>query len=261
MASIQNQKQRVFFVEGNIGSGKTSFLAQLAESYPDHVQVIYEPVAQWEQLLDTDGKNILDYFYSDMKRYSYLFQSAVFLSRIRSLEQIEPSKPFVFIERSVDCDSRIFASNCFENGDMTELEWKIYSDWHDWLCTALAKNGLVPSPSEATFVYLRTSPDVAFGRMQKRSRASEAGVVPRSYIEQLHARHDAWLRGVSQTGPSPPSHCASSVVVLDGDRDFIHDKATLQQMLHACIHPQEHGHEHGQPIHRTSSTPSLFEAL
>lgn len=230
-------KQRVFFVEGNIGSGKTSFLQQLEKAYPTHVQVVYEPVAQWEKLLDASGKSILDYFYSDMQRYSYLFQSAVFLSRIRAMEQIDPQKPIVFVERSVDCDMRIFASNCFENGVMSDIEWKIYTDWHEWMCTTLAKNQLVPAPSDCAYVYLRTSPEVAFERMERRSRASETGTVKREYIEQLHAKHDAWL-SAGREGLEG-SHCAQSIIQLDGNQNFIADSEVLKRMLSTCIHGTE----------------------
>jgi deoxyguanosine kinase len=226
--------QHVFFVEGNIGSGKTSFLQQLEAHYPELVQVIYEPVAQWEQTLDRHGKNILDYFYGDMARYSYLFQSAVFLSRVRALEGLDPSKRFVFIERSVDCDIRIFASNCLECGTMSDIEWTVYADWHQWMCAKLKETRSMPPPSACTYVYLRTAPAVAFGRMQARNRASESAKVEAEYIEKLHLRHEAWLNPDDATCFAA-GRCAENVVVLDGDQRFIDDETVLASMMRQCL--------------------------
>ena len=51
----------IIFVEGNIGSGKTTFLSLLEKKYPIG-SVIYEPLEKWTELSDSQGKNILQYF-------------------------------------------------------------------------------------------------------------------------------------------------------------------------------------------------------
>ena len=71
----------IFIVEGNIGSGKSTFLTRVKEILKDDVQVIYEPLDEWLSIKDETGKNILDYFYSDMERYCYAFQSMAFITR------------------------------------------------------------------------------------------------------------------------------------------------------------------------------------
>ena len=53
-----------------------------------------------DQLKDSDNVNILDYFYKDMEKYTYSFQSFAFLSRVMLLDEIDKSKDIVFIERS-----------------------------------------------------------------------------------------------------------------------------------------------------------------
>ena len=59
---------KIFFIEGNIGSGKSTFLKNL-EKYNllTNVQFIQEPVNEWKETKDKDGINILEHFYSDMK--------------------------------------------------------------------------------------------------------------------------------------------------------------------------------------------------
>ena len=52
------------YIEGNIGSGKSTFLKYLEDHLPhDKFTFIYEPVDEWQAFKDEDGKNILDCFY------------------------------------------------------------------------------------------------------------------------------------------------------------------------------------------------------
>ena len=122
----------IIFVEGNIGSGKSTFLNQIKDHIPN-VQCIQEPLDKWTKLRDRSGKNILQYFYDDMKKYTYPFQSFAFLSRVMLLDKIDKTKQIVFIERSVFSDKNIFAKNCLENGNISQLEYDIYSKWNQWL--------------------------------------------------------------------------------------------------------------------------------
>ena len=126
----------IIFVEGNIGSGKTTFLSLLEKKYPN-CQVIYEPLEKWTELSDSQGKNILQYFYDDMNRYTYTFQSFAFLSRAMLLDKIDQKVDIVFIERSIFSDKNIFAKNCYQNGSMSEIEWNLYNKWFEWMISKL----------------------------------------------------------------------------------------------------------------------------
>ena len=52
-----------FIIEGNIGTGKSTFLKKLNEDLD--CEIIYEPLEQWIETKDEDNKNILDHFYKD----------------------------------------------------------------------------------------------------------------------------------------------------------------------------------------------------
>ena len=73
-----------FFIEGNIGSGKSTLMEylQTLDEYKIHkIKTLKEPVDEWKQVIDKDTKkNILDYFYSDSKRWGYLFQMNAFIT-------------------------------------------------------------------------------------------------------------------------------------------------------------------------------------
>ena len=139
----------IFFVEGNIGTGKSTFLSMIEKFYPDRCQVIYEPLDIWIDFKDNSGKNILAYFYEDPKRYAYTFQSIAFISRISKLKEIDNTKEFIFIERSIWADKNVFAKNCFETGCLNDIEYMLYNKWFDCLETDLSFD-----KDKYSFIYL-----------------------------------------------------------------------------------------------------------
>ena len=87
-----------FCVEGNIGAGKSTYLnmvhqhGQPAVGVPQamhghevqevlEVQVVPEPVDMWQKL--PCNENLLDLFYNDQRRWAFLFQSYVLMTRIQ----------------------------------------------------------------------------------------------------------------------------------------------------------------------------------
>ena len=177
------------YIEGNIGTGKTTLLSLIQSNKSRYNKlkdssIIYEPVDEWINLKDSDGCNILDKFYGNQSRWSFTFQINSFLSRHASIEQC--TSDIKIIERSVYSDKNCFAKNCFNNGNMTELEYKIYNRWFDWLNI----------PKEETeshkFIYLKTSPQICFDRISKRNREEESSITI-EYLEQIHNLHEEWL--------------------------------------------------------------------
>ena len=83
-------------VEGNIGSGKTTFLDKFLDRQ-DEVELLAEPVDRWRNL---GGRNLLDLMYSDPARHSFLFQSYVQLTMVE--QHCRPAhKPVRIMERSL----------------------------------------------------------------------------------------------------------------------------------------------------------------
>jgi len=69
---------------------------------------------------------------------------------------------------------------------MTETEWAIYQEWSTYLLNSLGELQL------DGFIYLRADPATCAGRMAKRGRPEEQGVII-DYLNQLHDKHEAWL--------------------------------------------------------------------
>lgn len=173
-----------FIIEGNIGSGKSTFLKMLKQYL--NIQMVLEPHEQWQHI-GGGGDNLLDLFYKDPKRWAYSFQTYAFVSRIM-IQQAHARMQnctVQVLERSVFSDRYCFAYNCYELGYMNALEWQLYQSWFSWLVDTY-----VPKPDG--FVYLRTNPEICFERLRKRDRLEEA-TVSLEYIKTIHQKHELWL--------------------------------------------------------------------
>jgi deoxyadenosine/deoxycytidine kinase len=205
----KKQKNR-FIVEGNIGSGKSTFLSIMKNNL--NIDVIFEPTDKWQKI--NNSQNLLNLFYKDMNRWSYTFQSYAFVTRVQSqLEKEKISRKNIIVsERSVYCDRFCFGKNCFERGVMSKLEWSLYKEWFSWIVkTCLTK------PSG--FIYLKTSPEICLTRLQKRLRNEESSITL-DYLVSLHNKHECWLieKKIEE------SFLANvPVLVLDCNKDFEND--------------------------------------
>lgn len=200
---------KLVYVEGNIGTGKSTFVENLrqviSKNYPGlSFTVVQEPVDQWMAMKDQNGKNLLEHFYSDQVKYSFPFQMNSFISRVNSIynavthdagnvenpptqnEQLTLlNYDIVFVERSVFTDKYCFADMCHKSGKMNDIEYNIYNNWHSWLVRTfnLYADG---------YIYLKTEPNVSHDRIVKRLRRGEEAI-PIEYLTDLHNKHNEWL--------------------------------------------------------------------
>ena len=217
----------IFFVEGNIGSGKSTFLKNIQSHLSNYQhdglfkisQFLQEPVDIWKNTTDSNGASILDHFYKDMERFCYTFQSFAFISRIKQLDSIEPDATCVFIERSVHCDRNVFASACHDSGMMTDIEWQCYTTWFDWMETKYSDIF-----NSARYIYLKCSPSTALGRIGQRGRPEET-TISIDYLQTLHNKHEEWL-----CIPSEPS----STIIIDAEQN-LHDPDILSAMIEQIV--------------------------
>jgi len=193
----------MIFVEGNIGTGKSTFLKMLSKDF----KVILEPVDEWTSIRNSNGKNLLEEFYADPSRNAYLFQSIAFRSRMKNIvNQVD-----AIIERSIYTDRNVFAKTCLEDGYISNIEWNDYIGWFDWLSDAfkIKPNG---------FIYLQCDPNISYERIKKRNRSGE-GDISLDYLKKLHEKHEEWLLHSDNT------------LILNVDEDFEKDPKKLQEMV------------------------------
>ncbi len=94
------QNQIIYSIEGNIGSGKSTFIKLFREKYGNNKEFFFvdEPVKEWTQVKTKDGKNLIENFYQDMPRYSYIFQNFAYITRLKNLiNAVEKSNSTIII--------------------------------------------------------------------------------------------------------------------------------------------------------------------
>ena len=139
--NLFNIKCMFISLDGNIGSGKSTLLKKIKQHIPN-VVTLQEPVSKWLSIKNEDGKNFLDVFYTDKKRWSYTFQNLAYLTRMELLfNAFEDMKKttfsniwnrligntFVIIsERSVLTDKNTFAKMLKDSDDMNDMEYTLY---------------------------------------------------------------------------------------------------------------------------------------
>lgn len=222
----------IIYVEGNIGSGKTTFINLLQDYLSKfdvlnkNAKLVLEPVDEWLKTEDSDGENILQKFYGDQEKWSFAFQMNSFISRVKKIQDefhngddkplyndvpkesqlitnYNVMEKLVFVERSIYTDYHCFAKLCYENGKMTKLEYDIYCKWNDWLSEQF-------NVKPDAYIYLRSDPTINDERIKERSRMGEDGI-PLDYLKALHEKHDEWLNFEKEHVP---------VYVVDSTQNF-----------------------------------------
>ena len=79
----KNQTPQPLFIsiEGNIGSGKSTILKIIRERFTS-LQILDEPLAEWQNIGEKKNINLLEMYYKDSKRWGFTFQIFAFMSRL-----------------------------------------------------------------------------------------------------------------------------------------------------------------------------------
>jgi deoxyadenosine/deoxycytidine kinase len=162
---------------GNIGVGKTTFTAQMAER--QGWTPFYESVSDNPYLND---------FYGDMKRWSFNLQIYFLHKRFESHLQMSKSNAGVIQDRTIYEDVEIFAYNLHEMGNLSDRDWENYCGLFAAMTSFLKKPDLI--------VYLRASTDTLLSRIKSRSRGYEDSIDP-EYLHSLNISYDKWISTVT----------------------------------------------------------------
>ena len=130
---------RLISFEGNIGSGKSTFIKKLQSYYSNEnndkrkrICFLPEPVNIWNTIIDNNGKTILENFYSNPEKYAFSFQMMAYISRLSLLhDALKESYDIIFTERCIFTDKNIFAKMLYNKGHINKIEYKIYNMWFD----------------------------------------------------------------------------------------------------------------------------------
>ena len=179
-------------VAGNVGVGKSTLTAMLAESLG------------WEPFYEAVGDNpYLADFYKDMRRWSFHSQIFFLSRRLRHHRQLLDHPNSVVQDRSVYEDAEVFARNLYRQGNMDQRDYDTYCDLYETM------GKFLPPPD--VVVYLKASVETLLERIRLRGREFERDIDP-SYLRQLNNLYTEWIDGFS----------ASPVLIVPADElDFV----------------------------------------
>lgn len=183
-------KERTVVVEGNIGSGKSSFL-QYFDQHED-IFVVPEPVELWQNLR---GHNLLDYMYKDPKRWALTFQTYVQLTML-SMHSKKSKCPVKLMERSIWSAKHCFVEHLLNENILESAEYAVLCESFDMLMK-------LHKLDVDLIVYLQASPETCFQRIKHRGRHEEANM-SLQYLRHLHNLHEDWLVKCQRFLPPAP---------------------------------------------------------
>ena len=218
---------KLFIIEGNIGSGKSTFLKHLDKKFHDII-TIQEPVDEWFKIKNEDGVSLFELFYKNPERYNYLFQTNILYTRFEKIKKLMEPTPenenrIVICERSIMTDLYIFVEAAKDLGTMSCVEYEVFVNWYKML-VELSKfrvDGVI---------YIRCEPDISRERIVKRNRTGENGI-SFDYLQLLHKKHEEWLMNPGNSEDSVER--SFPVIVVDGTKDI--SELTVDVELHTNI--------------------------
>ena len=203
----------IISIEGNIGSGKSTFVSKLKDYFSNREDVCFlqEPVNEWLDIKDENGMNILEHYYKDQAAYAFQFQMMAYISRLAILKRAveNPQYKYIITERCLYTDKNVFCKMLHDDGLIGSIGYQIYNKWF-----AEFQDLAIPYKC----VYLRTDPDVSKMRVDVRARAEET--IPIDYLKKCHCYHEEWLMTRENT------------IIIDANQD-IHNNPDISGWIYS----------------------------
>jgi len=216
----------IFTIEGSIGVGKSTLLAQLSTnvSFSKKHIVVLEPVDDWMKFKANpeDAESLFEMYYKDPTKYGFSFQMMALQTRFEnliSMTQGTDANTIIICERSFLTDYQIFAKMLWRKKFITDIEMAVYKRWHAFILDLI-------KPKIMGTIYLRAPPDVCAKRINTRNRKGEEDL-DADYLKDLHEAHDDWL-------------LPTDSLIIDASGASIDLSAIVkyvEERLHACIGP------------------------
>lgn len=184
-------------IAGNIGVGKTTLTRMLSEKLK--WKSYYEKVVDNPYLSD---------FYGDMQRWSFHLQVFFLSNRFISQKEITEWPGSCIQDRSIYEDVEIFAHTLHKQGNMTDKDYKNYSELFAVMASYLRKPDLI--------LYLRSTVDDLVEHIKKRGRDYEQ-TIDINYLAELNQAYEDWIERARKDN--------FNIFIYDmSNRDFEHNE-------------------------------------
>lgn len=252
-------------IEGNIATGKSTFINILQEANPNAWHVVPEPVSEWTKVPDSEkvkktspvksplksllnsqesqgtqsddeeekincpsAANLLDLFYTDTSRWAYTFQSYALLSRMRLQRKQMPKRLRNQKDPILFYERSLYTDRYIFAKNCHESNLMTDLEWDiysDWSDYLLNTVGDLHIQG---VIYLRADPEVSMKRLGKRGRTEESNI-KLEYLQNLHGKHEAWLH--HKNVAKHPSLYDVPILELDCNKEFETDEAAKTELI------------------------------
>ena len=189
MTSMLNNVSKIYSIEGNIGSGKSTIIKILKEHFKNNDNIIFllEPVDEWNTICDND-KTIIEKYYEDKKKYAFSFQMMAYISRLSQLkEALNNGYEYIITERSISTDKNVFAKMLYDDNEIDEINYQIYNKWFD---------EFIKDIPPINYIYIKTDTNIAEARIVERSRKGE-NKISFEYLQKCSNYHENWFNSIT----------------------------------------------------------------
>lgn len=194
----------IITVAGTVGVGKSTMARALADA-----------LGFKTSLERVDDNPYLSAFYHDFERWAFHLQIYFLAERFQEQKRIFESGGGYIQDRSIYEDTGIFAKMQYDNGNMSETDFRTYSE----LFEAMVMTPYFPHPD--VLIYLEGTFDDIVARIHERGRPAEAETSI-TYWKELYDRYVTWIEGFN----------LCPVIRFDiKDYDLMTDKQSIRKIL------------------------------
>ena len=199
--------QKIFIaIAGNIGTGKTTLTNMLSRRFG------------WEAHFEVVADNpYLSDFYQDMSRWSFPLQIFFLNHRFKAHQRVTEGANSAIQDRSIYEDANIFARNLYEQGMMSERDYRNYLDLYESMVAFLNPPDLV--------LYLRKSLPRLKEQINLRGREYEKNI-PDDYLSNLNRYYDDWMSTYSM---------GKSLIIDSDDLNFLKNPGDFELICQKIV--------------------------
>ena len=227
--------QVIISVEGNIASGKSTFLNVIKEYNPEF-NVVPEPLHEWQNVTTpncgsseaprrvVESYNLFNLMSMDPQKYSFPFQMITLNSHIKMLSDAKRFGGVSILERSFHTNLNVFTKIAHDKGYINDVEWTVYNVYlRDYIIKPFGKE------SVSGVVYVDTKPEVCYERLKRRGRTEENGV-DLNYLKLVDEYHKKWIL----------SRNSKNILIIDNNldklssQDYGEDMKKLKDFIEVC---------------------------
>jgi 2-amino-4-hydroxy-6-hydroxymethyldihydropteridine diphosphokinase len=194
------QQYNYIAIEGNIGAGKTTLGAKIAQDF--NAKTVFERFAD---------NPFLPKFYKDQNRYAFPLEMSFLADRYQQLS--DDLAQFDLFKDFVVADYHIFKSLIFAKVTLQEDEYRLYKTLFDIIYKEMPKPDL--------YVYLYQNTDRLLQNIKRRGRSYEQEI-PADYLEKINKGYLDYIK----------SHTNINVLIIDvSEKDFVKNQSDYIYIL------------------------------